>query len=253
MRFCWSGAVHDGGSEPRLLANAAGCEFSGIIHVCDAEGSYTPTRMLQRVTNTTSYLQGMLERTLGDLVRRVCLVYVDDVILFGSRTYGRLSLYARQVKWYGKLYFGTGVRHDPERIRELVEMRCPETVGELMQFLQAANWMRLSLPNMVEVVSPLRVLLERKLKGTTRTSVPHDPERVRGLVEMRCPETVGELMQFLQAANWIRLSLPNMAEVVSPLKVLLERKLKGTTRTGVRHDPERVRGLVEMRSPETVG
>ena len=38
-----------------------------------------------------------------------------------------------------------------------------------MQFLQAANWMRLSLPNMAEVVSPLRVLLERKLKGTTRT------------------------------------------------------------------------------------
>ena len=38
-----------------------------------------------------------------------------------------------------------------------------------MQFLQAANWMRLSLPNMAEVVSPLRALSERKLKGTTRT------------------------------------------------------------------------------------
>ena len=36
---CRSGAVHDGGSEPGLLANAAGCEFAGIIHVCDAEGS----------------------------------------------------------------------------------------------------------------------------------------------------------------------------------------------------------------------
>ena len=61
------------------------------------------------------------------------------------------------------------MRHDPERIRGLVEMRRPETVGELMQFLQAANWMRLSLPDMAEVVSPLRSLLERKLKGTTRT------------------------------------------------------------------------------------
>ena len=61
------------------------------------------------------------------------------------------------------------MRHDPERIRGLVEMRRPETVGELMQFLQAANWMRLPLPNMAEVVSPLRALLERKLKGTTRT------------------------------------------------------------------------------------
>ena len=80
-----------------------------------------------------------------------------------------VSLYAREVKWCGKLYSGTDVRHDPERIRELVEMRRSETVGELMQFLQAANWMRLPLPDMTEVVTPLRALLERKLKGTTRT------------------------------------------------------------------------------------
>ena len=61
------------------------------------------------------------------------------------------------------------MRHDPERIRGLIEMRRPETVGELMQFLQAANWMRPPLPDMTEVVSPLRAL--RKLKGTTRTKV----------------------------------------------------------------------------------
>ena len=59
----------------------------------------------------------------------------------------------------------------------------------------------------------------------------YDPECNRGLVEMRRSETVGELMQFLQAANWIRLPLPDMTEVVSPLRALLERKLEGTTRT----------------------
>ena len=37
--ICWSGAVHDGRSEPRLLAYAAGCVFAGTIRVCDAEGS----------------------------------------------------------------------------------------------------------------------------------------------------------------------------------------------------------------------
>ena len=60
------------------------------------------------------------------------------------------------------------MRHDPERVRGLVEIRRPETVGELMQFLKVANWMRLPLPNMAEVVLPLRELLERKLKGVTR-------------------------------------------------------------------------------------
>ena len=119
-------------------------------------------------------------------------MYVDDVIIWGRNVWElidpfswivkelmevglfvaahKVTLCAREVKWCVKLYSGTGVRHDPERIRGLVEMRCPETVGELMQFLEVANWMRQSLPNMAEVVSPLlRELLERKLKGTTRT------------------------------------------------------------------------------------
>ena len=144
------------------------------------------------MTNATSYFQGTLERTLGDLVQRVCLTYVDDVIISGRNAWElmdhfswavkklmkvdlfvaahKVTLYAREVEWWGKLYSGTGVRHGPEHIRGLVEMmRRPETVGELMQLLQVANWIRLSLPNMAEVVSPLRALLERKLKDTTRT------------------------------------------------------------------------------------
>ena len=49
----------------------------------------------------------------------------------------KVTLYAREVKGCGKLYSGMGVRHDPGRIRGLVEICRPETVGELMQFLQA--------------------------------------------------------------------------------------------------------------------
>ena len=41
-----------------------------------------------------------------------------------------VTLYAREVKCCGKLYSGTGVRHGLERIRGLVEMYRPETVGE---------------------------------------------------------------------------------------------------------------------------
>ena len=154
------------------------------------KGLYTPPRMPQEVTNATTYFQGTLERTLGDLVRRVCMVYVDDIIIWGRNVWElmvhfswvvkklmevglfvaahKVILYALEVKWWGKLYSGTGVRHDPERDRGLVEMRRPETLGELIQFLQAASWMWLSLPNMAEVVSPLRALLKRKLKDSTR-------------------------------------------------------------------------------------
>ena len=48
--------------------------------------------------------------------------------------------------------------------------------------------------------------------------VSHDPVRLQGLSDMRRPETAAELMKFLQAMNWLRTSLPRMAEVVAPLR-----------------------------------
>ena len=63
------------------------------------KGLYTPTRMPQGVTNATSYFQGTLERrTLGDLVRRVCLVYVDDVIIWGRNVWELMDHFSWVVK-----------------------------------------------------------------------------------------------------------------------------------------------------------
>ena len=57
--------------------------------------------------------------------------------------------------------------------------------------------------------------------------VSHDPARIQGLSDMRRPQTASELMQFFQAANWLRTSLPRMAEVVEPLRVFLEQLMAG--------------------------
>ena len=55
----------------------------------------------------------------------------------------------------------------------------------------------------------------------------HGRERLSGLMSMRRPQTPGELMQFLQAVNWFRTSLPRLAEVVEPFRVLLEEHMEG--------------------------
>ena len=155
------------------------------------DGLSTPMRLPQGVMNATSYFQGMMMEVLGNLVGRACLIYVDIVkvigrsveelivnlraVLLRSMERGlflaarKLVLLAKEVKWCGNLYSGTVVRHDPGRVRGLVEMRRPETVGELMKFLQATNWMRLPLLHIAEIVAPLRALIEYQLKGTNRT------------------------------------------------------------------------------------
>lgn len=53
----------------------------------------------------------------------------------------------------------------------------------------------------------------------------------QGLMEMQRPENVGELQQFIHGVNWMRTVLPNLAEVETPLKSLLEGCLRHTSRT----------------------
>ena len=60
--------------------------------------------------------------------------------------------------------------------------------------------------------------------------VSHDPVRLQGLSDMRRLETAAELMKFLQAMNWLRTSLPRMAEVVAPLRLFLEELMAGAAR-----------------------
>ena len=59
--------------------------------------------------------------------------------------------------------------------------------------------------------------------------VSQDPARIQGLSDMCRPQTARELMQFFQTANWLRTSLPRMAEVVEPLRVFLEQVMAGAS------------------------
>ena len=55
-------------------------------------------------------------------------------------------------------------------------------------------------------------------------------DTIDGLSDMRRPEATAELMKFLQAMNWLRTSLPRMAEVVAPLRLFLEELMTGAAR-----------------------
>ena len=160
------------------LANEAREYFTFVTE----DGLFMPTRVPQGVMNVKLYFQGMMMEVLGNLVGRACLIYVDDVKIIGRSVEElivnlravllrcmerdlflaphKLVLFAKEVKWCGKLYSGTAIRRDQGGVGGLVEMRRPEWVSELMKFLQATHRMRLSLPHMAEIVAPLSALME---------------------------------------------------------------------------------------------
>lgn len=50
----------------------------------------------------------------------------------------------------------------------------------------------------------------------------HGFSRVQALVNLNEPETAADLQQFLCAANWTRMSIPEFSSVVAPLSRILE-------------------------------
>ena len=154
-----------------------GEKCSGAVAFCtmDCLQGYWQCPLAEEAHEYFTFVTGddvkVIRRSVEELIvnlRAVLLRFMERDLFLAAH---KLVLIAKEFKWCGKLYSGTAVRHDPEGVRGLVEMRRPETVGELMKFLQATNWMRLSLPHMAEIVAPLRALIEHRLKGSSRTKI----------------------------------------------------------------------------------
>jgi hypothetical protein len=86
----------------------------------------------------------------------------------------KCDLFVREVKFCGRIIDGEGTRFDPSRIETLQQMKRPTKAGDLLQFNCATNWMRSSIPNYSQTMSPLQELMETvyKAKGKrTRRAV----------------------------------------------------------------------------------
>lgn len=64
---------------------------------------------------------------------------------------------------------------DPKQLQPLLDMPPPSNGAELQQFICAANWMRMAIPDFNQMVEPLTTLLEETLTiagRRTKTGAP---------------------------------------------------------------------------------
>ena len=141
-------------------------------------GLYTPTRVPQGSAPATSYFQGQTENALRGLVGKTCLVYVDDIIVFAA-TPGKLVVNVQQV------------------LERLAEKGVKLSAKKAILFADEVKW------------------CGKILSGS---GVSQDPERIGGLLELRQPTTIAELMSFLCSVNWMRLHIPELTKIVAPFR-----------------------------------
>ena len=114
---------------------------------------------------------------LQGLIGRICLAYLDDVIVFSKKRSehtadlravldriraaglklkpSKWSLFCEQVLYLGHVISAAGVSPDPAKLRELVEWPKPTTVRETQSFIVFVKFYGDFIADVTRLIAPL--------------------------------------------------------------------------------------------------
>ena len=122
------------------------------------------------------FQRSMSNKVLAGYVTRICVIYIDDVLLFGTtdnvylrntrNVLGRLrenkvianpaktKLGLKEVEYVGHLITNTGTSFTEEKRLQVLDFPLPETEKALLQFIGLVNYFRDHVPKMTEMFNP---------------------------------------------------------------------------------------------------
>ena len=147
-------------------------------------GMYRYRTMPFGLCNAGATFQRLMDVVMSGLHLDVCLVYLDDIIIFSRtveehlerrlvRVLGRLrsaglklkpekcSLFQRSVSFLGHVLSGEGIATDPEKIKTVTEWPVPTSVKEVRSFLGLAGYYRRFVKGYASVAAPLPALTKK--------------------------------------------------------------------------------------------
>jgi hypothetical protein len=81
----------------------------------------------------------------------------------------KLVLWAEEIVFVGHLFTKSGVTADPEKVRAVLDMKTPETVGELNHFTCITGFLRPYIINFAHKMKPLADYVTEALKEYPNT------------------------------------------------------------------------------------
>lgn len=133
--------------------------------------------------NAPSTFQRLMDLVLADLQWATCLVYLDDIIVFGRTFAEHLSrldevlsklgaanlkvkpskcdLFATQVKYLGHIISAEGIRADPAKVECVREWPVPKNQTEVKSFIGLASYYRRFVKGFADIARPLHQLTEK--------------------------------------------------------------------------------------------
>ena len=151
-------------------------------------GFFHCNRMPYGLSGAPATFQHFMEKILGDLHLKTCLIYLDDIIVFStsfeeqlerlSQVFERLrqanvklkpskcNFLKQKVCYLGHVVSAEGIECDPEKTRVLKDWKTPTSVKEVQKFLGFTGFYRRFIKDYAKIAQPLFRLLDGS--GSTR-------------------------------------------------------------------------------------
>ena len=138
------------------------------------------------LTNAPATFERLMDKVLKGLIGKACMVYLDDVIVFGKtfeETVANLRLilermrehnlmlkpkkchlFKTHVNFLGHIISAEGIQTDPEKCAKVKDWPVPTGVGHVRSFLGLASYYRRFIKDFANVASPMLALLKKQCK-----------------------------------------------------------------------------------------
>jgi len=145
------------------------------------------------LANALSQFVRIMELVMSGLTYDVCLVYLDDILIF-SKTFdehldrlatvfdrldryvlklkpSKCSLFQRKVSFLGHVVSGHGIECEPDKVASIAIWPTPSSIAEVCTFCGLASYYRTSICNFAAIVRPLHNLTKRGLLSSGHPNV----------------------------------------------------------------------------------
>jgi hypothetical protein len=157
---------------------------------------YEWNRLSFGLTNAPGTFQRLMNYVLRSVIGKICLVYLDDIIVFSKTKEEHLTNLERifdllkeadlklglskckfmceSVQYLGHVISAKGITPDPEKIEALKNYERPTSVVEIQSFLGLASYYRRFIKNFADIAHPLIELTKKKKdKGNQNSKTKH--------------------------------------------------------------------------------
>ena len=172
---------------------------------CGNLGFYEYCKMPMGLVNSTATFQRLMESVMGSLNLQICLLYLDDIIVFSNSFQSHLDrldivlsklreaglklkpskchLFHRQIKYLGHILSEEGIETDPDKVQKVRNWPVPKDRKQLQRFLAFCGYYRRFIEKFSSIAFPLQKLLRSvpnkkingKGKGDSKTRLQYAP------------------------------------------------------------------------------